>query len=46
MKADILRRCDEFDRLIDECSNIKFNKDNLNNIIQFQLLKAEILTIL
>ena len=41
MKADILRRSRQFDRLIDEYSSIRFQDDLLNRILKFQIEKAK-----
>ena len=40
IKTDLLRKTRQFDRLIDEYSHMKFKDELLNQIIEFQLLKA------
>ena len=40
MKADLLRRSGNFDRLIKEYSSVKYSNEDLNQIIEFELKKA------
>jgi hypothetical protein len=40
MKADLLRRCGEFDQLIKEYSNITTDEEIINKVIKFQIQKA------
>jgi len=41
MRADLLRRTGQFDRLAEEYSNKKFENELLNKVIAFQLAKAK-----
>ena len=41
IKMDVLRRGSQFDKLIEEYSNKTFEKDLIDNIRRFQLIKAE-----
>ena len=41
MKADVLRRSAQFDKLIDEYEGKQYDNDLLNNIVKFQLYRAK-----
>jgi len=41
IKADILRRCGEFDHLIDEYCDIATDDETINKVIRFQIAKAK-----
>lgn len=41
LKADLLRRSDQFDRLIEEYKEITFSEEFLNNILAFQIKLAK-----
>ena len=41
MKADLMRRCGEFDQLINEYSDIITGEEIINRVIQFQIQKAK-----
>jgi len=41
IRADLLRRSHQFERVVQEYENVRFKDDLLNKIVQFEILKAK-----